>query len=93
MNFAVAPPQLLRLRPDHPSPVALNFAAMPERFEWRAQQGDLFDYFLVRGEPAAGVLQPAGGVCALQRVAAAGRWVAYEAAPCHHHADPTPVAP
>lgn len=93
MNFAVAPPQLLRLRPDHPSPVALNFAAMPQRFDWQTHRGAQFDYFLVRGAPASGPLQLAGSPCALRRVAAAGRWAAYAPDACARHTIPAADAP
>lgn len=82
MNFAIAPPQIVRFRPEHTPAVKLNFAWQPSRFDWQTHHGEMYRYFFVRrntGKPATLFKSLS---CAPTLLKASGSWEVYEAPHC-----------
>lgn len=82
MNFAVAPPQIVRFKPEHTPAIKLNFAWQPASFDWQRHQGWLYRYFFVRRDTS----QPATLFdqldCKPVLLKSSGSWEVYEAKTC-----------
>ncbi|KQP11881.1 hypothetical protein [Pseudorhodoferax sp. Leaf267] len=78
LNFAVAPPQIVRFRPDRVPPLPLAFAWRPMEFDWKRHDADRYRYFFVRRGPAQAAPDFAGARCMPRLIVEEGRWSVYE---------------
>jgi len=83
MNFAIAPPQIVRFKPDQTPAVPLNFAWMPAGFDWKKHDGNLYRYFFIRGQAPDSIQLWASAPCPPVLRAAQGAWQVYERQACH----------
>lgn len=82
MNFAIAPPQIVRFRPEHTPAVKLNFAWQPSSFDWQTHHGEIYRYFFVRRDTSQPATMFSGLRCAPALLKASGSWEVYEAKRC-----------
>jgi len=81
-NFAVCHPQIARVPMGRLHPVDDYLAQNPDRFDWRANGGDLYRYIFVRGQEAQAAKAFEGAACRPVEVARGGKWRLYERRSC-----------
>lgn len=77
-NFAWVPPQIVRYRVDQRPPVPMGLAWEPQTFDWQANGGALYRYFIVRHGPPDMSPTFRGAPCMPRLLKASGTWRVYE---------------
>ncbi len=81
-NFAWFPPQIVRFRPDRLPAIAPGFDWHPERFDWKAHRGQVYQYFFVRHRSAVPSALFRGAPCRPRELSSVGTWTVYERQDC-----------
>lgn len=82
LNFAWAPPQIVRFRPDRLPAVEPGFEWHPERFDWARHHGSDYRYFFVRSTKPLPDALFKGADCPPTLVQSADAWRVFEYRGC-----------
>lgn len=81
-NFAWFPPQIVRYRPDRLPGIEPGFEWNVDKFDWKKNRGEDFNYFLIRSSKPVPSSLFAGAPCQPQLVVRKGEWSIYERITC-----------
>lgn len=79
-NFAWFPPQIVRFRPSHASPVDINFVLT--EFDWKRYNADQYKYFIIRQSATVKDDFFEGAACKPVLIESMNKWRIYEQSSC-----------
>jgi hypothetical protein len=90
-NFAALHPQVVRFRPGREPAVGLRYVSDNSTFDWRQDQGWIYDYFFVRGPRDPLAWLKARSPCRLSLAAQDGPWALIRRESCPKPDSSTPA--